>query len=116
MQVAAQQSKVNALSTEATKAEQLSAEAMHSAEAAVMQEMEAMTVARDISDAFNKSLVDLQDLGATFKVNAQRSSEEQAKAQARALVSCWVRQQASMCMGRVALTYTQSTLGHGDLT
>ena len=85
-QVGQQQASVERLCSEVASAEQLSSEAMHSAEAAVHEEMEAMTVARDIQDAFTKSMVDLHDLGETFASNALRSSEEQAKAFQRSVV------------------------------
>lgn len=85
-QISQQQAEVQRISQEAQEADDLSAQAMQSAESAVQEEMEALAVSQGIQEAFSKALVDLHDLGESFKANALRSTEEQEKRHKRTLV------------------------------
>lgn len=84
--ISQQQAEVQRISQEAQEADDLSAQAMQSAESAVQEEMEALAVSQGIQEAFSKALVDLHDLGESFKANALRSTEEQEKRHKRTLV------------------------------
>lgn len=70
-------------------AEERSSEAMLTAEAAVHDEMEAFTVAKEIQSAFSKALNDLNALNAVFEANTNATkSNEQAQAERDTMVRC----------------------------
>ena len=69
------------------RAEERSSEAMLTAEAAVHDEMEAFTVAKEIQSAFSKALNDLNALNAVFEANTNATkSKEQAQAERDTMV------------------------------